>query len=161
MTIDELIAKFSAIRDEAAAAMPACAMAMADQYKEHLTTVTLRRSFAAPGQFGTPAPVGSPVAWRTGTLARSVTSWPGGSTGVSATAHVAPHTVYSAVQESGREIFAQRFPYMRWYNDRGWWAKKRVFVPPRPYLRPALDEVVGDGSLLRAAGGAFIAATGL
>ena len=160
MTIDELIAKLEAIRDEAAAAMPACAMAMADTYKAHLTTVTMRRSFATPGQFGSPAPPGAPVAWRTGALAASVTAWPGGSSGFSATAHVAPHTVYAGVQEYGREIFAKRH-YMHWINDRGPWWKKRVYVPPRPYLRPALDDVVADGSLVRSAGGTFVSLTGL
>jgi hypothetical protein len=155
VTPEELIAKLGEIRDGVAASAPDAAMAMADTYKTHLTTVTLRRSFASPGQFGTPAPVGSPVAWRTGELARSVTSWPGASTGFTATAHVAPHTVYSAVQEYGREIFAKNYPYMRWYNDRGWWMKKRVFVPPRPYMHPALREVIADGSLVRAAGERF------
>lgn len=160
MTLDELIAKLEAIRDDAAAAMPACAMAMADTYKTHLTTVTLRRSFAAPGQFGTPAPVGSPVAWRTGALAASVTAWPGAFSGFTATAHVAPHTVYAATQEYGREIFAKR-TYMHWINDRGPWWKKRVYVPPRPYLGPALRDVVEDGSLVRAAGARFAELTGL
>ena len=167
MTIDELIAKLEAIRDEAAAAMPACAMAMSDTYKEHLTRVTLQRSIASTwpgppgkGQFGSPAPAGSPIAYRFGNLSRSVTSWPGGSSGYSAFAHVAPHVVYAGVQEYGAVIDAHR-PYMRWYNSRGWWALKRVKVPPRPYLRPALDDVSADGSLERAAGEKFASLTGL
>ena len=151
MTPEELVEALQRYRDKAAAAMPEVAMAMADHYKDHLTRVTLRRTYAAPGQFGSPAPPGSPIAYRTGFLARSVTSWPGASSGASASAHVAPHTVYSAVQEYGREIFARNFPYMRWYNDRGWCMKKRVTVPPRPYMHPALADVVADGSLRAAA----------
>ena len=151
MTPDELVDALQRYRDRAAAAMPEVAMAMANTYKDHVQRVTLRRSYAAPGQFGSPSPPGSPPAWRTGLLAASVTSWPGAYSGLSATAHVAPHTVYAATQEYGREIFAWRFHYMRWYNDRGWWYKKRVLVPPRPYLHPALADVIGDGSLYRAA----------
>jgi hypothetical protein len=161
VTIEELIAKLEAIRDDAAAAMPECAMAMADTYKTHLITVTLRRSFAAPGQFGTPAPVGSPVAWRTGALAASVTAWPGVSTGFTATAHVAPHTVYAATQEYGRHIYARRFEFMHWRNTGGEWWKKHVYVPPRPYLHPALADVVADGSLVRAAAERFASLTGI
>ena len=179
MTPDELIDKLQRYRDMAVAAMPEVAMAMADEYKDHLTHVTLRQRYAAPDQFGTPSPPGSPVAWRTGKLAESVTSWPGASSGMSATAHVAPHTIYAGVQEYGREIFAKRFEYMHWVNGPGdfwqaraagghsysWhptggsWYAKRVFVPPRPYLQPALEDVVADGSLLRAASLRFRLAT--
>jgi len=151
VTPDELVDALQRYRDRAAQAMPEVAMAMADTYKDHLTRVTLRRSYAMPGQFGTPAPAGSPVAYRTGLLARSVTSWPGVYSGLSATAHVAPHTVYAATQEYGREIFARRFTYMHWRNTGGEWWKKRVYVPPRPYLHPALADVIVDGSLRRSA----------
>jgi len=151
VTPEELVEALRRYRDKAAAAMPEVAMAMADTYKDHLTRVTLRRTYAAPLQYGTPAPDTGPIAYRSGTLARSVTSWPGASTGVSATAHVAPHVIYAGVQEYGAVIRAKNFPYMRWYNDRGWWMKKVVKVPPRPYMHPALADVVADGSLRRAA----------
>ena len=168
MTLDELIAKLEAIRDDAAAAMPACAEAMAGTYKDHLVKVTLRRSYASPfpgppgkGQYGTPAPEGGPPAYRFGNLARSVIAWPGVSTGVSATAHVAPTVIYAGVQEFGAEIYARNYPYMKWYNSRGWWAKRHVSIPKRPYLEPALNETIADGSLVRAAAERFASLTGL
>lgn len=157
MTPEELVDAFQRYRDRAAEAMPEVAMAMADTYKDHLTRVTLRRTYASPfpgppgkGQYGTPAPEGGPPAYRFGNLARSVISWPGGSSGFSATAHVAPTVIYAGVQEYGAEIGAHRL-YMRWFNSRGWWYKRHVSIPPRPYLGPALDDVMADGSLERSA----------
>src|SRR5215469_15851621 len=132
-------------------------MAMAEAYKEHLTKVTLRRSFAAPGQFGTPAAPGRPPAWRTGALARSVRAAPGASGGLTATATVAPHVIYSATQEYGGVHTPVRFRYMHWVNSGGEWYLKRVNIPARPYLRPALEETMADGSLTRAAMEAFMA----
>ena len=58
MTPDELVRLLEDMRDRAAAAAPAVAMEMARVYSVHLSRVTLRRTEAAPGQFGTPAPPG-------------------------------------------------------------------------------------------------------
>lgn len=168
MTLEELAEALESFRDRAAEAAPEVAMAMAGTYEDHLTRVTLRRTYSVPGQFGTPAPIGSPVSYRTGELARSVTRWPGASSGLSATAHVAPHTIYAAVQEHGQDIYARNFRYMHWINSGGghywprhggsavwheageWW-KEHVYVPPRPYMLPALNETAADGSLVRSA----------
>jgi hypothetical protein len=183
VTPDELVDALQRYRDRAVEAAPAVAMAMAETYQDHLTRVTLRRTYSVPGQFGTPAPPGSPPSYRSGDLARSVTRWPGAASGFTATAHVAPHTIYAAVQEYGRNIYARNFEYMHWRNIGGlhparsggdWWShagdylgwregdewwRKHVYVPPRPYLQPALADVVGDGSLLRAAATEFRLAT--
>lgn len=148
------------IADRASDAAPPVAREMARVYSVHLSRVTLRRTFSAPGQFGTPAPVGGPPAWRTGHLAESVTSWPGAQSGMRATWHAGPHTVYAAVQQFGRHIYARRFKYMHWTNDGGEWWKKHVYVPARPYADVALDEVVADGSLLRSAALTFRAYVG-
>ena len=91
ITLEELPGVLKALRDKAATAAPPTVTAIADTYQKHLHKVTLRRSFAAPGQFGTPAAPGQPPAWRTGELARSVTSRARGS-GLTASATVAPHT---------------------------------------------------------------------
>jgi hypothetical protein len=40
---------------------------------------------------------------------------------------------------------------MHWVNSGGEWWKKRVWIPPRPFMEPALAEVVADGSLQRGA----------
>jgi len=176
VTPDELVDALQRYRDRAAEAAPAVAMAMAETYQDHLTRVTLRRTYSVPGQFGSPAPPGSPPSFRSGDLARSVTRWPGASSGFTATAHVAPHTIYAAVQEYGKNIYARNFEYMHWHTlgggdwwhrsgkylgwgEAGEWWRKHVYVPPRPYLAPALADVIGDGSLLRSAAAEFRLAT--
>ena len=160
MTVDELLAELKEKRDRAAAAAPPVAMSMADTFKDHLRTVTLRRYIAAPGQFGTPAPIGGPPAWRSGALAASVTSWPGGSSGFRATASSGPHTIYAATQQYGQHIYARNFEYMHWRNTGGEWWKKHVYVPPRPYMQPAVADIIADGSLQRNAEAVFTAFMG-
>lgn len=155
MNLDELIAVLEGIRDRAATAAPACALEMARVYSVHLSSVTLRQRFAAPGQFGTPSPPGAPPAFRTGLLSESVTHWPGPGSGTLGRAYAGPHTIYAVTQELGAIHYARRFRYMHWVNDGGEWWKKRVDIPGRPYMQPALDDVVADGSLTRAAAVTF------
>lgn len=157
ITLEELPGVLKAIRDKAATAAPPAVMAMADAYKDHLTRVTLRRSFAAPGQFGTPAAPGQPPAHRTGRLSASVRVTPGLQGGLVATASVAPHTIYAVTQEYGGIHVPVRARYMHWVNSGGEWWKKRVYIPARPYMRPALEETIADGSLTKAAAEAFMA----
>lgn len=150
MTVDELPAVLAIFRDRAAAAAGPTAKAMADTYKSHLTRVTLQRFHSAPGQFGTPSPPGEPIATRTGRLAGSVTSTQGASGPGFGSAYVSPHTIYAVTQEWGAVHHARR-RYMHWTNTGGEWWKKRVDIPPRPYMRPATRETIADGSLQRSA----------
>jgi hypothetical protein len=178
VSIDELIRMLEDMRDRAATAAPAVALEMSRVYSVHLSRVTLRRTEAAPGQFGTPASPLSPPAIRTGALAASVTNWPGPSSGTTGRAFAGPHVIYGLTQETGAVHEARNFRYMHWENEGGqlwhlgsgartsptgrptfwssgatggeWW-KKKVFIPPRPYMEPALAEVIGDGSLQRGA----------
>lgn len=157
ITLAELVPVLEALRDRAATAAEPSVMAMADTYKDHLTNVTLRRYFAAPGQFGTSSPPGQPPAWRTGELARSVTVVPGLGSGLTATASVGPHTIYARTQEEGGIHRPSRARYMHWVNSGGEWFKKRVNIPARPYMWPAARECIENGSLTRAAAEAFMA----
>ena len=157
ITLEELPGVLKALRDKAAEAAPPTVMAIADTYKTHLTRVTLRRSFAAPGQFGTPAAPGQPPAWRTGRLAGSVTSVLSGSAGLTASATVGPHVIYSRVQAQGAVNRPTHAKYMHWVNSGGSWYKKAVRIPARPYLEPALDDCIANGSLVKAAMEAFYA----
>jgi hypothetical protein len=90
-------------------------------------------------------------------------------------AFAGPHTIYARTQETGAIHEARNFLFMHWENSGGplwhlgagsrqgnpsffstshpggeWW-KKKVWIPPRPYIEPALAEVVADGSLVRSA----------
>jgi hypothetical protein len=150
-------------------------MEVARVYSAHLSHVTLRQSYSAPGQFGTPAAPLAPPAYRTGALAASVFPWPGPSSGFTGNAYAGPHVIYGRTQERGAIHEARNFRFMHWENDGGqlwhlgadsrrghptfeysihpggeWW-KKRVYIPPRPYVEPGLYEVIADGSLVRSA----------
>jgi hypothetical protein len=146
-----------ALQARVAAAAPPTVMAVGQTYQKHLQKVTLRRSFAAPGQFGTPAAPGMPPAWRTGALARSVVTVAGASTGLTATASVGPHVIYARVQNQGAVNRPTHSKYMHWVNSGGSWYLRRVKIPPRPYMQPALDECIANGSLVTSAMETFYA----
>lgn len=175
MTIDEFLSVLEGMRDRAASSGPPVALEIARVYSVHLSHVTLRERVAAIGQFGTPAAPLQPPAMRTGALAASVFPWPGPSSGTTGRAYAGPHVIYGRTQETGAVHEARNFRYMHWINDGGllwhlgadsrrghptfassihpggeWW-KKKVFIPPRPFMEPALADVVADGSLVRAA----------
>ena len=80
-----------------------------------------------------------------------MTHWPGPSSGMTGRAYAGPHTIYAVTQEVGAVHFARRVSYMHWTNSGGEWWKKRVDIPPRPFMQPAVAEVVADGSVQRAA----------
>jgi hypothetical protein len=160
--LDEVPILLMGIAELAANAAGPVAKAMADEYKSHLTEVTLQRYHSAPGQFGTPSPAHEgPVASRTGRLAASVTSWQGASGPGFGSASVAPHTIYAVTQEWGEEHFARTRKYMHWTNSGGSWWKERVNIPERPYMSTAMKETIADGSLTRAAMVKFVEVTGL
>jgi hypothetical protein len=157
ITLEELPGVLKALRDRAATAAPPTVMVIGQTYQRHLQKVTLRRSFAAVGQFGSPAAPGSPPAWRTGALARSVVTAAGASSGLTATASVGPHVIYARVQDEGAVNRPTHARYMHWVNSGGSWYLKRVRIPPRPYMKPALDDCIADGSLTKAAMESFYA----
>ena len=132
MTLEELVPYLKALRDRAATAAPPTVMAMADTYQNHLTRVTLRRSFVAPGTFGTPAAPGSPPAWRTGRLARSVRTAGPGRAGSPRVPRWLP--IRSTPRLRSMVAFTERAgaKYMHWVNSGGEWYKKRVDIPPGP-----------------------------
>jgi hypothetical protein len=156
ITPGELVALLKAIQGRAADAAPDVAMAMAEHYRDHVKDVTLRRYSHAP-QTKTDSPPGQPPAWVTGELARSITAAPGPSSGTYATATVSPHTIYARIQELGGHIRPVRARYLRWTEDGIVHYSKHVYLPPRPYMSPALADVVADGSLTAAAAAAFMA----
>jgi hypothetical protein len=146
-----------ALRDRAATAAPPAVTAIGQTYQKHLQKVTLRRYFATPGQFGTSSPPGQPPAWRTGAMARSVTTVVGPSSGMTATASVGPHVIYARTQNEGGIHRPSRARYMHWINSGGSWYLKRVNIPARPFMEPALRECIENGSLTKAAAEAFLA----
>ncbi len=149
MTPQELPAYLLALRDRIASqAAVDAANAMALRYHEHLTDVTLRL-FSHPRFTRTPSPPGRPPALVTGTLRRSVRVEPAVPQGPGrAMSSVAPHTVYARIQEVGGDVHVVR---ARVLTDGRSFFGKHVRIPARPYMRPARDDVIADGTLRQAA----------
>ncbi len=55
---------------------------------------------------------------------------------------IGTNVIYAAIHEFGGTITPKRAKYLRFYwKEIGQWVTtKKVTIPPRPYLRPALDE---------------------
>jgi len=144
------------LRDTAAAAAAPAANAMANTFQHHVQDVTLRESGYHPPFTRTPAPRGAPPSRISGDLRSSIMVRPAHGM-VAASASVAPHVIYATVQEYGAVISARNRRYMRWRMDGRWWYRTSVYVPPRPYMRPAREAVIRDGSVRRAAVSSFAA----
>ena len=151
MSPDQAIAYMELIRDKAAKAAPACAMAMGETHRDYMQRVTLSRYQSVPVS-QTPSPPGAPPASMTGTLRRSVTCVRGPGGGMFASAYTGPHTIYAVTQEWG-EVHTGNPRMWLWLKyigpyevkKRGW-VKERVFIPARPYVRPSRDAVLANGS---------------
>lgn len=128
-------------------AAKAAADAMAQEFHQELTDVTLRKSTHPRGTVTTAAP-GEPPALVTGTLRRSARIVPAPEGVARATASVRVGTVYARIQELGGVITAKRTKYLRFQYPRGSWHSVRsVRLPKRPYMRPTRDRLVSEGRL--------------
>jgi phage gpG-like protein len=159
MTLEELIQYFNELRARASTSAAPIVRNMASRYRQYVQREELRR-YSHPMYTHTPAPRGGPPAWMTGELSRSITIVVSGG-GIEAAAVVSPHTIYAAVQEFGRVIRARNHPHMRYLEDGRWHFPEVVDIPKRPYMRPALEATIADGSLLRAAIEAFEGIVGI
>jgi phage gpG-like protein len=86
----------------------------------------------------------------TGTLRRSIVMEGPVRTGLgTATARVGPTVVYGRIQELGGTITAKNAPYlMISFPDGGFAQVTQVTLPPRPFLEPAVRDVVDSGALM-------------
>lgn len=76
----------------------------------------------------------------TGALKRSITLTEPTQSGKGWKAQVAPHVVYGRIQELGGTIVPKRARMLSWVGGDGVRRFARsVTLPPRPYLRPAVD----------------------
>jgi hypothetical protein len=161
MSPDQAIALMEAIRDKAAKAAPACAMAMGETHRDYMQRVTLSHYQSVPVS-QTPSPPGAPPASMTGTLRRSVTCVRGPGGGMVASALTGPHTIYAVTQEWG-EVHTGKPRMWLWLKyigpyevkSRGW-VKRTVDIPARPYVRPSRDDVIANGSAVGAANVQFM-----
>ncbi|HEX4178489.1 MAG TPA: hypothetical protein VHY57_08630, partial [Rhizomicrobium sp.] len=69
---------------------------------------------------------------------------------IRASALVGATAVYAGIQEFGGWTWGNH-GMMHWHNSAGEWFMRRVYVPEHPYMRPAAEGVIRDGSLQRSA----------
>jgi hypothetical protein len=155
-TFAEHIAALTRIEGAAVPGAEEAANAMADVFRPAVQSVLLarRHGFATK----TPSAPGEPPAAISGRLAASVVNE--GALPVGPAAFMAksgPTTVYSRIQELGG--WMQGHPEMHWMEPPGHWHYSRGHsLPPRPYMKPTLEMLEGDGTLEDAAAAAFDAA---
>jgi hypothetical protein len=154
MTPDQVPGLLEAISARVNDAAGPAVLGMANAYQARVSGVTLRTFFNAE-DMPTPSPVGSPPAWVSGTLARSVHVFDEQLGGPVASAKVAPDTIYARIQELGGVIRPIRFRYLRFPYDGRIWYKKSVKLNPHPYMRPTTEAMVADGSLTAIAAAVF------
>jgi phage gpG-like protein len=91
----------------------------------------------------TPSRPGEPPAAISGELAASVIVTDNGES-----AFVGPTTDYGRIQELGG--WMQGHPFMRWQAPQGRWHYSAGHdLPERPYLKPATESAIADGSIER------------
>lgn len=154
MTPDQVPGLLVGISSKVNDAAGPAVLGMANAYQARVSGRTLRTYFNAV-DMPTPSPIGSPPAWVSGTLARSVHVFDEQLGGPVASAKVAPDTVYARIQELGGVIVPKRARYLRFPYDGRIWFKKSVTLRRHPYMKPTTDEMVSDGSLTAVAAAVF------
>ena len=80
----------------------------------------------------------------TGNLKRSIVGRAlTGSEGIGISLHAGDRrqVVYAAIHEFGGTITAKNGPYLHFTGRKGWARVQQVTIPPRPYIRPAIDNL--------------------
>lgn len=110
----------------------------------------------------TPSPRGAPPAWISGDLKNSLVNEPALPVGpASFLSRSGPTVRYSRIQELGGTMTAHSPKGMRWQEPPGVWHRSMEHdLPERPYMLPAHDRMIADGTLHDAAVAAFAAAIG-
>jgi phage gpG-like protein len=135
---------------------PAMASAMAEYLAGRTADDTLRQVTHSPGAYYKARP-GSPPAYVSGTLARNM-FWnpPESPAGTRATAIVGNSARHAKLHEHGGCVLRpSRAKVMAWKDSEGAWHHFSLAAPAHPFLEPAIEEAVDDGSLTACAIDAF------
>lgn len=149
LTPEENVAYWEALLATVADAAPDVANAMAETMMERVQNVELRIISHSPGMFWK-AFRGLPPAYVTGNLERSIHRAPAVGSGMFAVSNVFSDAIYAGIQEFGGYTWGNH-GLMHWRNSAGSWFMREVYVPEHPYMTPAYEAVIRDGTLTRAA----------
>jgi hypothetical protein len=134
VSIGDVNGKLKSMQARVPAAVTAAALAMALDFTAEVKTNELTRYTHAEGT-PTPSPPGEPPALISGALRGSVYPQPPVSEGAQAEVTVGGTVIYARIQELG-----------------GWAGRGHAsYLPPRPYLKPAAERVIGSGQATKAA----------
>lgn len=153
MTPEENVAYWKTLLGTVADSASDVANAMASTFSDRVRNATLKETAHPVGEFYK-APAGRPPAYVTGNLARSIIRTPAFG-GIRATGTVGAFARYAAIQEFGGFTWGDH-GFMHWRNSAGEWFMRTVYVPEHPYMRPTLEAVIRDGSLVGSAIDAFM-----
>jgi hypothetical protein len=129
-TIAEVSDRLRAMQAKAPGAATAAALAMGLTFTAEVKAQELTR-FSGPD----PSPAGSPPALQSGALRNSVMPMPPLISGLRTSVIVGGTVIYARIQELG--------------GDAG--INHSAHLPPRPYLKPAVERMVANGQLRKAA----------
>lgn len=158
MTPEQYLAWLDAVEAKERQGAAAAAEAMARHIADRIRNDTLRRRRHAPGQYYKAKP-GEPPSYSSGKLADSIYSTPAEPSqgGLLASAYVGSMDKRAKLFEFGGCVLRPTSrSVMHWVDSGGSWyhAELRVDVA-HPFLRPAVEEAIDDGSLRQAAIDAF------
>lgn len=88
----------------------------------------------------TPSTAPEPPAMIDGALGRSFRVLRDASSGGRYSGRIGPTKIYSRIQELGGDIYVKTAPFLRWFEDGSWHQALHVYLPPRPYLKPAVED---------------------
>jgi hypothetical protein len=145
VTPEENIAYWEALLATVADAAPDIAAAMAKTMVDRVVNVELKMISHSPGMFWK-AYRGLPPAYVTGNLDRSIHKEPAVGSGMFAVSNVFSDAVYAGIQEFGGYTWGNH-GLMHWRNSAGSWFMRSVYVPKHPYMGPALEAIIRDGTL--------------
>jgi phage gpG-like protein len=146
-TIPEVSGRLREMKLKARPATTAAALAMGLLFTAEVKADELSRFTHGPLSWGesTNSPPGSPPALVSGALRGSVRPEPPVSSGTRCVVVVGGTVVYARIQELG-----------------GWAGRgHRSHLPPRPYLKPAAERLIANGSITKAAVRGWLAVMGL
>ncbi len=154
MTIDEYIAWLEASIARIDYGAAAAANAMAEHLADRIANDMLRRTTHGSGVYHKAAP-GAPPAYASGNLAKSTFWTPApASRGLRATAYVGNSAKYANLLEFGGCVLTPTGGKTMTWKDTGRktpWHHARLPVsgdfPAHPFIQPAVQEAIDDGSL--------------